>query len=486
MSCPVNSLPIELLAMIVAWWVDIDEDAVWMASSVCQHWRSIVLENPTVWSCIYINFDPAPPAPPELDETWCIEEDRLPISSPRDKRRPLPLWLERAGNAELRLYIRAHTTSPLLSIALGEMVTTLAPEMARVFHLELSMDSTILAAELFTMLWETAPRLRHLSVLCSEHPLFTEGADFAVLWDALQVAPLIQSLICKGCCPPRSLSNSSVSLRLRSLVFTDVIVSPWTLLNTLRACTNLISLQMSDMRTYILLGSLSLPSPLATFPELVRLVVRRVSVSYFVNFAPYFIAPKLRSFTLENLGFKEVHTELAGGARTYDAMAAFGQAVTTFAIHSPHLQTLALSSSLLPDRHLLEALRRLPHLAELHLDDLFVGAPALRGLTASTSRSPPSASASAHHTAPESPGSRPRRTFVCPQLRHLAVSRCDLLTGRLLVDLVRVRKGSPDAASLQRLDIRRCSKVDATHVDALQRLCDPHLRLSYEPYETST
>ncbi|KAI0931592.1 hypothetical protein AcV7_001061 [Taiwanofungus camphoratus] len=483
-SCPINVIPDELVAMIISLWSEIDEDAVWMASGVCQHWRRVVLANPTIWSRIYLHFKPAPPKLEPQDEAWCIEEDEVElIASSRGKLRPLPLWIERAGTAELAIHMQVHTTSPMLSVVLGEAITLLAPEMARVRELEVSVDSNILATELLSLLWEVAqPRcLRHFAMLCTERAEFCAKAEeLHVLTDILHNAPRMKSLTCKGCFPLKTMEHDFPSSRLRSLDLADLQIDLRSLLPILLDCDNLTILHMLNVRHALTVSwwsrkELNSPPVTVTLPALKQLYLHKVPFEDFVELAPCLDAPNLCLFSLQNLGYMEEYQRILRGGKSYDTMSAFGNAVAAFTARTPALAILHLSSSLLPDRYLLKALQHLPHLAELRLNNLLVGAPAFRGLTPPYTKSP---SSTRKTLCPEV-----KKSLICPRLTHLTISNCDLLAGNLLVDFVRARKKCLDTLQVSFLDVRECKKVDQDHASSIRQMLDTDAELTYEPKE---
>ncbi|OBZ80070.1 hypothetical protein A0H81_01389 [Grifola frondosa] len=461
LSCPINNLPVEMLEMMFIWWTEVDEDAPWIGSSVCQYWRTIILTCPLAWSRIHVKFRP-PPLEMEKDEAWCIEEGELENfgrDNPRGKPRPFLLWIERAGTTDLTLSVTITLDAPSLCIVLVELTSALADKMARVRRFELYSDTSYLAFEVMSRLWHTAPSLRYLTVVCSEMYWLRDMHDNFAMWDVLKHAPLLETLDCRGCYPIAR--NNNYTPHVRRLIIANISAPLRGIIAILRTCGSLEFLQLSSLYG----DTLENIDPV-DLPRLEVICMERTTMECCERFFPCIVTSNLRQLSLrcDKLWplFSEEYRMVLHGVKSYDAFANFGNVFVAFAARSPRLESLYLSSVMLPDRYILSALRHLPDLVELHLNNLLVGVPAFRGLI------------------PMSGSPSPRRLYigipVCPRLARLTLSNCDLLPGDALVEFIRARAESDLTTSVKYLDVDECERIEEEHVSLLRDIAGLEIR----------
>lgn len=214
---PTNEkLPSELLATILTFWSQIDEDAPWMAAAVSKHWRKVVLATSEAWSWITIRLEPEQ----EMDEEWCIEEDDVERAlSPRNKRRPIDLWAERARGSPLSLHMAVHPAYPRLGLVIGEIVLTFVEHIRHLRCLTFTVESGYFATTVLESLADFAKdyTLDYLEISVAEkrapkHLRFNaEGSVLEYDWG---IAPAAKHLVFRGCLPP---SRSTPAGHVRSL-----------------------------------------------------------------------------------------------------------------------------------------------------------------------------------------------------------------------------------------------------------------------------
>lgn len=244
------------------------------------------------------------------------------------------------------------------------------------------------------------------------------------------------------------------------------------LLCLLRACGHVDDLQLSSVAFPVDLHTVGLQPPpmFVTLPSLTKLSIHKISYDDFVSLAPCLTIPSLRQLSLR--GYRNpfvyigMYQQIRAGFKSYDAMATFGNALLGLTQPMTKLEMLRLSSSLISDRHLLEAFKHLPRLTSLHLHDLLIGTPALRGLTPPASRS--------------CEPSKVQAAAICPQLVSLTVSSCDLIAGAQLVKLIRARNESHATTSIRVLEVEDCAKISDEHVETIRQMYPSDMLVNYK------
>ncbi len=439
-----------------------------MACSVCKHWRTVVLECRKAWSNLWFNFQPTPECTPAA---WCIEEDEvLAAISPRGKARPWYLWLERSAAVPLSLRLTIAPTCPRTEQKLRKLLFLLEPHMSRIQRVTLSLESVHLAVLIVSLFSKV--RLDRLEINVPQSPRIprhfrgifgidspVEGYGMKYFWN---FSPLVSYLVCRECIPNSLRSNGEILAtpgHLRCLDISTVTICPNELLSVLSSCINLCILQLGNIEDVSKYSSSSPVVEVVTLDALQDLSVTTISSTYCCVLLQALKAPQLTKFKISNCGLAELKECIDKGIKTYDAMAKFGTIIAAFLEPSPLITTLHISDSPLPDRYLVGALKQLPHLNELRLTAVLVGAPAFRALTSLTE----CLGAGQDHI----------KKAVCPSLQRLQVLRCDLLDGSLLIDLVKARNG-PRSTTLPitSLLVEECKKVDQRCLRDIQKI-DP-------------
>lgn len=473
-TCTINQLPAEMLSEILIQWSLIDGDGPWMASSVCHHWRRVVLATHEAWAIPRLEFLP----PPELpDERWCIEEEDMEAAaSPRGKPRPFDLWIDRSGSTKgISLLLTAFISCPQLAVRIPRELRALQRYLPRICELVITVESDAIAEQVLSMFKKLAPnmKLRHLdiSLIGSPRIPFTfratppEQSTLRRLWD---IAPSFQALTCRGCLPGfplHGVPGSSFPF-IQDIVIDKAELSPLRLATILSECTELRSVRLSRLfNTY----------PIHVFQPAVQRYalsqvhtfrIERCSTEYTQHMLGILTVPALQDLTVGNLGLDEVKRELMEGQKMYDLMADFGQAFADFVQRSPQLTALHIMNSPLPDRHLLSVLRHTQILRTLHLTRLFVGTPAMRGLMAHR-----------QSTKTQVESMVTEQAVPCPLLSRLHLSRCDLIDGKVVITLLRSRNTSSGTTEpLVSFSVDDCPKIAAGHVQELRQLHNLHVR----------
>lgn len=446
-----NSLPNELLAQIFIHWADIDEDGAWMASCVSQRWRRVVLSCSEVWCRVWVNLKP--PAEEE-DESWCVEEE---FDHYRGKRRPMDLWLERSGAAELFLIFQVGAIAPV-GWAINDMLTILAPHTSRFREVTLRVDFCLLADALLELLWEHAPALIHINIICPTKIITDDKRTMDSLWTALDKAKSVRSLTCRGSLPPKVNETLQPSM-LRILVLEDVTAPITHFRDGLEACQFLEQLFIRR----VALGNtrfMPLPPPkIVTLPALSLLHLEDCSEKKIMNLLD---TPNLRALRAQNLvpyGTLSNHLDLDGMRGVNAAMERVGGNLAAFIRRNGfELNTLYLNCSSIPDASLLQLLTSNRSLRHLHLIDSFVGETFTLGLAQNMQDT-----------------DKP----VCPVLESIILESCLLLSGKMVIDLIRSRNSGP--SPITSLTIGRCTMVNAAHIQILRTIDPERLRVNVVP-----
>lgn len=447
------SLPNELLAQIFIYWADIDEDGAWMASCVSQRWRRVVLSCSEVWCRIWVNLKP--PAEEE-DEAWCVEEE---FDHYRGKRRPMDLWLERSGAAELFLVFQVGAIAPV-GWAINDMLSILAPHSSRFREVTLQVDFCLLADALLELLWEHAPALTHIDIVCPTRVITDDKRTMDSLWVALDKAKSVRSLTCRGSLPPKINKTLQPSM-LRILVLEDVTAPIVHFRDGLEACQFLeqLFIRRVELNTANI-GFIPLPPPkIVILPALSLLHLEDCSSEKIMNLLD---TPNLRTLRAQNLvpyGTLSNRLDLDGMRGVNAAMERFGGSLTVFIRRNGlELNTLYLNCSSIPDASLLQLLTSNRILQHLHLIDSFVGEPFALGIAQNMQGT-----------------DRP----ICPMLESITLESCPLLSGKTVIDLIRSRNSGP--SPITSLTIGRCAMINAAHMQILRTIDPERLRVNVVP-----
>ncbi|KAI0094406.1 hypothetical protein BDY19DRAFT_17523 [Irpex rosettiformis] len=419
---PVNSLPMELLAQVLVFWSYLDDDAPWMASIVCHHWRNVALTTNRVWGKITLKLAPEE----EIETAWADEETLAQLTSPRGKRRPHALWFQRAHDAELSLHIIALSSYPRLNLELYDIVTGLQKQAEDIRRLTLSVESNHLADFALSILFE-APnpnrKLDHLEIEVSEKrvpkefriPRFHEDAVLDQFW---VYSPPAKVLVFRGGLPRQR--SSGVSGQTHTLILENVPVSARRFISDMAGFPSLRSLTLDGVTELNLISGL--PHQSVNLRHLTNLSIC-VDTSYCSTVLKCLTAPRLESLSIRNCGLQELR--LLWGPQEnntwFDCMAPFGEALEAFVRGSTTLRSLKLDRCPIDDQHLLRVLQAAPELQNLSMIFLLIGFPTMRGLLPPISR---------NCGAGEVP---------CPQLQHLTIENCSSIKKNDLLNLLKAR-----------------------------------------------
>ncbi|KAI0348249.1 hypothetical protein BDW22DRAFT_1424441 [Trametopsis cervina] len=444
----INRLPHEILSQIFVMWAHDDEDGPWMAAAVCGYWRKVVLATSQAWGRITLRLEPAK----EMDPEWCIEEEDLEMAaSPRNKRRPLGLWLERADGAELSLHLTINPLCPGLEEEIWSIMNGIKERTQCLRRITLLVESVFLTETILEIISVQMPecRLQHLEIVLSEkrvpvelRDLHSEGRLITRFWD---FAPPAETLVFRGCVPPSGQSSSAS--HVHTLVVEDVERAV-----PLHMFPNIRHLEMKSVQII----RLSSPDP-PPFQFLETLSIHSMSTVHCALWMTKLKAPNLTHLSIGNYGKQELHDLWSKDpeSKWADIMHEFGSAFTCFVRNSPSVGSLHLRRSPIDDIHFLEILEELPGLHELSIDTLLIGTPAMRGLT------------------PGPPGKSKGRRVLCPRLQHLHIENCASIQKTSLLRLLEARyKERNRCAPIERLTIADCEGLEGIDTEVLS-LVDP-------------
>lgn len=498
---PINALPVEVLSYIITLWAFIDKDGPWSASSLCKHWRGVVLESPLAWSNITYELRMIDPIP----SVWCpyareqsqdadyvpvegSEQDRETITTAVcKKRRPFLLWLQRTGEANFSLNIFIENRYPLMETRLFDACYALQSHLPRLRWLAISTEEEFLARTILEMIDLYASRMEGGAMnlqdvrittrgerLRKQNPQFTSDLRGPIIdnpwpsWDTFDVN-VSRSLVFEGrAYQLHKLVRNTKKFdpaTLCHLTLRDMSFDGETLAFTLEHFENLQTLKLQKIYSgEWRVGRNQAPLPdvwtQVVLPRLTDLTLYFVDPRLCIELLSATRTPSLTHFSLHNRDFDCLERELKRGMTPHDAMADLGVALARFAESGPNVTAFHLSRSPVHDRHLLEILALWRGLHELTLVDLFIGPPFMRGFAASPV------------------GSMPPTVSLCPTLQVLRLEKCDLVPGDELVLLVRSRN-SPRSSTLplDSLDVICCENIAPSHISQLRRFDPIHLSL---------
>lgn len=462
----INRLPIELLSTILVFWAAVDHDGPWMATGVCKHWRRVVLTSPKAWRHISLLLKA-----PE-DTALYPEEEETP---PRSKRRPFELWLERSGGVDISLKIDADTRYPLLVTKLVGYCDTLKEHVPRIRNFTLQVELLPVAQAIISSLPPMNLDYWELSVAQPRLPREwrNENAGWIpheedTLWSFATSGHTAQTLVFNGCCPYVALGSTQLANTI-SLAISKVHLRGAGLSTVLRS-TGTLPLTVLKLEHIIERGAIRLPrhQPLEdhiTLPFLRQLSLQNTSMVFCEEVFAMLDTPNLDTLEIQNGGLAELRSLIPFAGRDEDInfgelTAGFGTKFIDFTRRLPHLRLLCLDKSGLHDRHFIQALKHLDVLSELQMDCLFIGAPFMRAMT------------------PPSNRKNSDKPLLCPRLQRLEISRCDLLQGEHLVNLVRCRnKKNSQTSPVLDLIVKGCKGVGEDHAEEIHRIDPERLRL---------
>jgi len=406
-----------------------------------------------VWCRIWVNLKP--PAEEE-DEAWCVEEE---FDHYRGKRRPMDLWLERSGATELFLIFQVGAIAPV-GWAINEMLNILAPHTSRFREVTLQVDFCPLADALLELLWEHAPALTHIDIICPTRIITDDKRIMESLWTALDKAKGVKSLTCRGSLPPKINETLQPSV-LRVLVLEDVTAHIAHFRDGLEACQLLeqLFIRRVELNT-VKIGFILIPPPkVVILPALSLLHLEDCSEAKIMNLLD---TPNLRTLRAQNLVpyYTLLNCLDLEGIRGVNAvMERFGGNLATFIRRNGlTLNTLYLNCSSIPDTSLLQLLTSNRILRHLHLIDSFVGEPFMLGFAQNT---------------------QDMDMSICPVLESITLESCPLLSGKMVIDFIRSRNSSP--SPIRSLTIGRCAMVNAAHIQILRTVDPERLRVNVVP-----
>ncbi|KAK7695086.1 hypothetical protein QCA50_002276 [Cerrena zonata] len=452
MDCLINTrIPEELLAEFLIFWASVDEDGPWMASAVCKYWRRVVLSNPKAWNKISLIFKSGPSKVPE---EWCIEEDDLErAASPRARPRPLPLWLERSGNLPLSIHLYMEFTYPKLNDEFGKRLGDLMLLLGRARHLKIDADSDHLLETICNLFAGRLPKLHTIWLnsrgdrrLYVSRWLPDEPQDLTVFWSTFDGSQNLRSIVSRGLKIPAPPTHSPI-MQLITDFDTDVPfltseVSNYPNLTTLRLHSGPAQWSTPNGQTP------ALRIPLHSLTTLSLGNINAVAAAYLLQ---EFDTPNLLCFTLGGNGDPLFINQIREGAKTYDLYSDMGNSFKAFATRSPKIRELHLTHTLFPDRYLIEVLRQLDDLQELHFTKTYVGTPVLRALA----RLPPATESR-------------KKQFICPRLQRLKFVGCNLVKVDQLIPLIRARNTSQTGSvPIRKLTLNFCEDV---HEEGMERI----------------
>ncbi|KAL4253578.1 Leucine-rich repeat domain superfamily protein [Abortiporus biennis] len=247
-SC-INSLPQELLINIFLFVIAPRNDRIWKLSSVCKHWRAVILETPLIWSYITLNFkENAEPSSGitgldengdtvYYDEVEAVEDTVVPRDSVEhfeEYHKSLVenaalLWFKRSSPAYIHLSLIGSWKAPWLSATIPEIMSNLALHAARLHSLSIMFDSSSVVNGILQFLSQTEfPAIDSLRIALNSH--FSDnflGGDGTLIEDiseCLSKMPNLHSLSFQFCTvdftsiPQNVFSNlRKVSLRIMNI-----------------------------------------------------------------------------------------------------------------------------------------------------------------------------------------------------------------------------------------------------------------------------
>ncbi|KIP11157.1 hypothetical protein PHLGIDRAFT_114818 [Phlebiopsis gigantea 11061_1 CR5-6] len=460
----IESLPIELISAILVFWAAVDHEGPWMATGVCKHWRRVVLASPKAWSHISLLLKA------QRGTALYAEEEETP---PRGKRRPLELWLERSGGANISLKIDADTGYPLLVPKLVGYCDVLSDYVHRIRDFTLQVELLPVAKAVISSLPPMTLDYCKVSIAQPRLPRQWRNENTALgppegdtLWSFATSGHTAQTLVFDGCRPyvtpastqlanTTSLEISKVHLRGRELV--DVLRSAGTLSLTV------LKLGGIPARERLAPPRDATPNGYITLPYLRHLSLQNETMAFCEEIFAMLDTPNLDTLEVQNGGLAELRSLTPydrDDVNFGELTAGFGTKFVHFTRRVPQLRLLCLEKSGLHDRHFIQALKYLDLLRELQMDCLLIGAPFMRALT------------------PPSDGKNLNKPLLCPRLQRLEISRCDLLQGEYLVALVRSRnKNDSQTSPILDLVVKGCKGVGEEYAEEIRHIDPERLRL---------
>jgi hypothetical protein len=341
------------------------------------------------------------------------------------------------------------------------MLNILAPHTSRFREVTLQVDFCLLADALLELLWEHAPALTHIDIICPTRIITDDKRTMDSLWMALDKAKGVRSLTCRGSLPPKINETLQPSM-LRILVLEDVTPPISHFRDGLEACQFLeqLFIRRVELNTAANIGFIPLPPPkIVILPTLSLLHLEDCSAEKIMNLLD---TPNLRTLRAQNLVpyvTLSNRLDLDGMRGVNAAMERFGGNLGTFIRRNGlELDTLYLNCSSIPDASLLQLLASNRILRHLHLIDSFVGEPFMLGLVQNKQDT-------------DSP--------ICPVLEFITLESCPLLNGTMVIDFIRSRNSGP--SPITSLTIGRCAMVSAAHMQILRTIDPERLRVKVVP-----
>lgn len=511
-------LPVELLEEVFVAWALIDEFGPWTASLVCLQWRHIVLRCPAAWSflrvtCLPFVKDRAPEedgenGPDHADENAQDDEDDAEDSNGQGSDQDgdgedededeededededeetheeeevasllksphfLELWVQRSKNAPLSVFINAYMSAHLGPLRVVQVFSILRPHTQRIRQLTLETDDKEYAEKLLKAILDRVQGLRldGLSVFVTPHPrlprvlqayAYQSFTGSLVLFVEQLKSLSVKKIACRGCLPP---IRGDLEDNVYELGFGKLSILPATLIQLLANHRYLRVLKLHRLWHF---PDTDEHANRIGLPLLHTFYVERVDTFYCGMLLSSLDMPNLLTLVVNNTNIVE---DINSGNKTYETMAAFGQAFVDFVRRSSRITTLHITSSPLPDRYLLAALRNASHLTSLRLESTFVGTPALRGLTP---------------VLPSKYSVVVRPPVPCPNLQLLAFIRCDLVDGEQLYHLIRARNHADSSTScITHIHVEQCESITEAWISKFRHVKGVDMGVTYFPHMT--
>lgn len=461
---PIHRLPLEILGEFFVCWAQVDHDGPWMAAATCRLWRELVLLYPRAWSHIHVTFPH--PSKPRVDYSMITnpvdrdhdmgrnrsegddgDEDNDSLD-PRDRRRPVRLWLDRAGAEELHVEIHTGHIPPPVHLLLEEL-SIIRRYLSRISDVVLRIDSPMLADEILNIFWEDAPLLSDLAVICSRREI-GETLQLSHLPKAATRARMLERLTCGGCLPSHLLYGS---LRgIESLTLQNITACPLSdFLEGIHACNHLVELHIKEVTFF---SHSFQPIHPVEMASLRSLHIYSRTFSWMHEPLEYILTPNLASLRITVP--RSRYSISASEMKIFDkARDSFGTSFQRLSQHMPKLKCLHVDDSYISDEYFIKYVSNLLNLRHLQVAKSSLGQQTLSVLAS------------------------------LPRLHTLSLDSCEHVTGAMLLDLVRTRVGNKAVtsqglaiAAIACLKVRGCTMVNRRHVRALRKV-DHRLKISF-------
>lgn len=408
---------------------------------VSHHWNYVVLGCPRAWAMIDIRFIERP-------KPWDEDEDEDEEERSRDIPRPLALWFQRSGSANL--YMSLHIDGRIASLYTA--LVLISQNASRLKEMDIVVKSYVVLDAVLDFIWDDAPCLRRFVI--QSFPIDMErlqggGDSLPKFGKLLKTMPGLRSLTCAGGhwpdqmpkLPHLSTLFLDQALALKFAVLLDGLenfprLEYLTIYCSTRGYMDTPSSSASSTR--------SSNSRLVTLQNLISLTVDSASIAFLQKLRSHVRMPRLQI----------LHFQIILPERDSQEYISSADGLVTFVENVPTITKLCFSHSSLPDRTLLKMLEHTPHLTELCIEDSFVGQLAIEGLTVPNGSS-----------------------MICPKLQKLRFHWCSRITEDMLVDLVTF-----PFRSITSLNIDNCESIRSEDISSIQAATEGTVDVFYTPY----